>query len=44
MPNYQLLSIYESLFRVGEEFGLKDFGGYALNSMRMEKNVPFLGQ
>ena len=37
MPNYQLLSIYESLFRVGEEFGLKDFGGYALNSMRMEK-------
>jgi dimethylglycine dehydrogenase len=37
MPNYHLLSIYESLFRVGEEFGLKDFGGYALNSMRMEK-------
>ncbi len=37
MPVYQLLSIYQSLFRVGAEFGLCDFGGYAFNSMRMEK-------
>ncbi len=37
MPTYQLPSIYESLFRVGEEHGLTDFGGFAFNSMRMEK-------
>lgn len=37
MPRYQLPSIYESLFRVGEELGLKDFGTFAFNSMRMEK-------
>lgn len=37
MPVYQLLSIYESLFRVGAEYGLRDFGGYAMGSMRMEK-------
>lgn len=37
MPYYQLLSIYDSVCRVGEEYGLKDFGSYAFNSMRMEK-------
>ena len=37
MPVYQLPSIYESLFRVGEELGLRDFGGLAFNAMRMEK-------
>jgi len=37
MPVYQLLSIYQSLFRVGEALGLSDFGGYAFNSLRMEK-------
>lgn len=37
MPVYQMLSIYESLQRVGTDFGLRDFGGYAFNSLRMEK-------
>lgn len=37
MPYYQLLSIYDSMWRKGEEFGIKDFGAYAFNSMRMEK-------
>lgn len=37
MPTYQLPSIYESLFRVGKEMGLRDFGGFAFNCMRMEK-------
>jgi len=37
MPTYQLPSIYQSLFRVGAEMGLRDFGGFAFNSMRMEK-------
>ena len=37
MPRYQLLSIYDSLQRVGSDFGLRDFGGYAFNSLRLEK-------
>jgi dimethylglycine dehydrogenase len=37
MPVYQLLTIYESLERVGAQFNLRAFGGYAFNSMRMEK-------
>ncbi|MBT5205062.1 MAG: FAD-dependent oxidoreductase [Gammaproteobacteria bacterium] len=37
MPGYQLISIYQSLLRVGAEHGLREFGGYAFNSLRMEK-------
>jgi dimethylglycine dehydrogenase len=37
MPAWQLLSIYDSMWRKGEPFGIRDFGGYAFNSMRMEK-------
>ena len=37
MPYYQLLSIYDSICRVGMDFGLRNFGSYAFNSMRMEK-------
>ncbi|MFT5218377.1 MAG: dimethylglycine dehydrogenase [Planctomycetota bacterium] len=37
MPSYQLLSIYDSMWRRGEAFGIRDFGSYAFNSMRMEK-------
>ena len=37
MPRYQLLSIYDSIQRVGVEYGLRDFGGYAFNSLRLEK-------
>ena len=37
MPSYQLLSIYDSIWRIGEAHGLRNFGGYAFNSMRMEK-------
>ncbi|MCH8104207.1 MAG: GcvT family protein [Proteobacteria bacterium] len=37
MRSYQLLSIYDSICRVGEDYNLRDFGGYAFNSMRMEK-------
>jgi dimethylglycine dehydrogenase len=37
MPSWQLISIYESLFEMGSQFGLKDFGGQAFNSMRLEK-------
>jgi dimethylglycine dehydrogenase len=37
MPRYQSLSIYDSIQRVGVEYGLRDFGGYAFNSLRLEK-------
>jgi dimethylglycine dehydrogenase len=37
MPSWQLLSIYDSMWRRGEPLGLRSFGGYAFNSMRMEK-------
>jgi dimethylglycine dehydrogenase len=37
MPTYQFPSIYPSLFQVGGPMGLCDFGGFAFNSMRMEK-------
>jgi len=37
MPGWQLLSIYDSLWRRGEAHGIRNFGGYAFNSMRMEK-------
>jgi dimethylglycine dehydrogenase len=37
MPSYQLLSIYDSMWRKGEPIGIRNFGGYAFNSMRMEK-------
>jgi dimethylglycine dehydrogenase len=37
MPSYQLLSIYDSICRIGEDYGLRNFGSYAFNSMRMEK-------
>jgi len=37
MPSYQLLSIYDSMWRKAEPIGIRNFGGYAFNSMRMEK-------
>jgi dimethylglycine dehydrogenase len=37
MPGYQLISLYQSLQRAGADHGLRDFGGYAFNSLRMEK-------
>ena len=37
MPSWQLISIYESLFEMGSPFGIRDFGGQAFNSMRLEK-------
>ena len=37
MPSWQLISIYESLFEMGSTFGIRDFGGLAFNSMRLEK-------
>ena len=35
--DYQL-ALYEALLEAGQELGLRHFGGYALNSLRLEKN------
>ena len=32
-----LIGLYEALFEAGADLGVKDFGSYALNSMRIEK-------
>jgi len=37
MPTWQLISIYETLLEMGQAFGIRDFGGQAFNSMRLEK-------
>jgi dimethylglycine dehydrogenase len=37
MPRYQLPSIVETIEEHSAEFGLRQFGSYAFNSMRMEK-------
>ena len=35
----QLRALYETLFKAGSDFGIVDFGLYALNSMRLEHGV-----
>ena len=37
MAVYQLPSIYDSRWRKAEPLGIRNFGGYAFNAMRMEK-------
>ncbi len=32
-----IVSIYEDIWRVGQDYGIANFGTYALNSLRMEK-------
>ncbi len=36
-PMAQLPTLYEALIEAGEEFGIRDFGLYAMNSLRLEK-------
>lgn len=33
----QLASLYDSLMAAGEEYGIGDFGTYAMTSLRVEK-------
>ncbi len=37
MPVAQLESVYDAVWSAGEEFGIADFGSYAVNGLRMEK-------
>ncbi len=36
-PTAQLETLYDAVWAAGEEFGIADFGSYAVNSLRMEK-------
>ncbi len=36
-PQAQLETLYDAVWAAGEEFGIADFGSYAVNSLRMEK-------
>ena len=35
--NHQLVALYEALWAAGEEFGIRDFGIYAVDSLRLDK-------
>lgn len=37
VPTASLRKVYLALMKAGEEYGIRDFGLYALNSLRMEK-------
>ena len=39
-PLERIAVIYDALFEVGAAQGLRDFGGHALNAMRLEKAYP----
>lgn len=42
-PMAQLETLYDAIWDAGTEFGIGDFGGYAVNSLRMEKGYRGLG-
>jgi dimethylglycine dehydrogenase len=39
----QVVALYDAVWAAGEEFGIADFGLYAMNSLRMEKAYPGWG-
>ena len=42
-PMAQLADLYQAIWAAGEDLGIADFGGYAVNSLRMEKGYRGLG-
>ena len=42
-PVEQLEAVYDAIWAAGEEFGIVDFGVYAVNSLRMEKAYKGFG-
>ena len=43
MPKERTIDVYNALFEAGKDYGIDDFGTYALNSMRMEKGFRAWG-
>ncbi len=44
MPNSACLDVYNKLFNAGQPLGLKDYGSFAMNVMRMEKGFKGAGE
>jgi len=43
VPMDKVVAVYDAVWAAGEEFGIADFGLYAMNSLRMEKAYPGWG-
>lgn len=44
MPNAACLDVYNALWNAGEEFGIENYGSFAMNIMRMEKGFKGAGE
>ena len=44
MPNDACLDVYTALWQAGEQFGIADYGSFAMNVMRMEKGFKGAGE
>ena len=44
MPNDCCEAVYNALFDAGEKYGIKDYGSFAMNVMRMEKGFKGAGE
>ena len=43
MNIHDIGTVYNALLEIGEEFGVSDFGTYAMNSLRLEKGFRMWG-
>ena len=43
-PRERMLAVYDQLWEAGEQFGVADFGSFAMNAMRMEKAFKGAGE
>jgi len=43
-PRAAMVPIYEALWESGKPYGIKDYGSFAMNSLRMEKMFPGAGE
>ena len=44
MPNAMCLDVYNALWAAGREYGMRDYGSFAMNVMRMEKGFKGAGE
>jgi dimethylglycine dehydrogenase len=44
MPDAACLDVYNALWSAGEQFGIVNYGSFAMNVMRMEKAFPGAGE
>ncbi len=43
-PREHMLAAYDALWQSGEQYGIADYGSFAMNVMRMEKGFPGAGE